>query len=232
MRSIMKGEEQLRKGSCVEKIVGTFGVDWGEWESMWRGTELLHSQTLHLGEVMEEDIENQARCEEEDGHAEHETSLEDLVKSLNCRCVGDVFERVNAYSGEEKKIDEQIPHMVENLLGDLSIVGDDASDIVHDLVEEIEMGNIKDENRNDHGIHVEEESFLDDVDLYQQKSCDMNQVTQEVLLFEVVFTQNDGGSVVNAIIKLEDLKCFAPSLLLRFLQARLVAPVEGEDEED
>ena len=51
---------------------------------------------------------------------------------------------------------------------------------MHDLVEDIKMGNIKDENRNAHGINVEEESFLDDVDLYQKKCCDMNQDTLEV----------------------------------------------------
>ena len=53
----------------------------------------------------------------------------------------------------------------------------------------------------------------------------------EVLLFEVVFKQNDGQSV-EAILSLEDLKYWAPTLLTKFLQTRLEVAADSEEEEE
>ena len=65
---------------------------------------------------------------------------------------------------------------------------------------------------------------VDEID----KDSDINSMEdgEAVLLFEVFFKQED-GEFVKAILKLEDLKFWSPSLLLEFLQARL--EVAGEE---
>ena len=60
-----------------------------------------------------------------------------------------------------------------------------------------------------------------------QKIVDCDEEEQSMLLFEVIFEQEDSAGV-NAVITLEDLKYWAPFLLLGFLQARLEAAGEEE----
>ena len=244
VRSILEGEQQLREESCVERIVGTLGVGCDEWERIWREMEIMQSQTLPLGE--EEIIEELAVDEERPGdnqedvdrmNSSEEVGRIKIEEGYKCGCGDDVLEGINAFSGEEGVVAQNVTSVsVGRLLADLYIVSEDAVDIKvegnssadEDVVElfgdEIkeENSSYENEEKNYSADNVEIESVIEDDLNCDNKDLDEDKedLTAEVLLFEVVFKQNDGESV-EAILSLDDLKYWAPTLLTKFLQTRL-----------
>ena len=99
---------------------------------------------------------------------------------------------------------------------------------------EIKEDNSSYENEKNYSAdNVEIESVIEDDLNCDNKDLDEDKedLTAEVLLFEVVFKQNDGKSV-EAILSLEDLKYWAPTLLTKFLQTRLEVAAENKGEEN
>ena len=112
----------------MERIVGTQGVGFEEWERMWREMEITQSQTLPLEE---EEIEELAVKDERSGDNQEDVDLinsseEDgrikFEEDYKCGCGDDVLEGINAISREEGVTRNVMSVSVERLLADLYIV--------------------------------------------------------------------------------------------------------------